>query len=264
MSFYVTLEALAARCRPGRAYRGVAKLRLEQLQRMLWREKVRPDRAIPLERVAELVGVEFALWVLPVAVPTVGAEWTVDEVGRVVASGLAVEAFDKWLPDVAALTDGLVSKDVAADLCMDVVWQRQPIAAWRDWAGAVEAQISGMDSHAGARAATAVRALFLARSMVSPSGQKRIPSARRIEAQGRHCAHEAYFDALSAWATGHVRYQDAWALAEKARPHMLCVNSEDPFGPVLEGIFMELLVEAERHVGATAERMLRRCLRGVR
>ncbi len=258
MSFVVTIEAMLAQARKeGASLQHYAVAYINKLQRGLWQRKNRPGHPIDLVAVKDLTDVEFALWALRVAESTVDGV-DADQVGRMVACGLARVVLDQWLPEAVMLTDCQIGPGYTDDLFLDLAERRRPIGDWHDWLRAVQGLIDTTEDR-GYESAVRLAALSSAKSMVVPSNLRRPPARKALETQGRFCAHAAYFDACWAWATAHEGYRAAHRIADIARPHADESDLND-IDAHLSELQTSLLNGADTAVEPWANAIFKRCV----
>lgn len=258
MSFVVTVEALLAQAKQaGDVREQWANAHIDKLLRTLWQRRQRVDVPLDLALVREIVGVEFALWALPVAETTVAGQ-DADQVGRMIACVLARVALDHWLPEAGALVGFQIGPGYADDLFRDLESRKRPIGDWRDWLVAVQSLIETTEDR-GYQSAVRLAALSCAKSMVVPSDGRRLPGKKALEGRGRHCAFAAYFDACWAWATGNDGYRAAHRIADLARIY----NAPDEeISEHLDTLHTELLKSADAVVAPWANAAFDRCIGG--
>lgn len=251
MSFLVKIDALMTQARQaGDMSERWANAHLDKLLTNLWKRKHRPGAPVDLAVVRDITNIEFALWALPVSEPTTSND-NVDRAGRLVACVMARWVVDKWLPEAATLTGGLVAAGTFDDLFTDLSEGRRPLGDWHDWLCTVKAALDSMEGE-GYEAAVRMAALSCAMNMVAPSDMDRLPAKKKLDPLGRHCAFSAYFDACWAWVTANEGYRAAYRLAAIARRYADWQDFQE-IDSTLSEVQTSLLTGADPHVAPLAD-----------
>ena len=261
MSFVVTIDALMAQARQADEVRERwANAHLDKLLTALWKRKQRPGSPVDLGVVRDITNIEFALWSLPASVPT-ERSGNIDRAGRLVACVMARWVMDKWLPEAESLTDGLAGTGYVDDIYDTLSGYGRPLSDWLGWLGEVKNGIDAMEGE-GHEAAVRLAALSCAMNMIAPSDLTRMPTKKKLEALGRHCAFSAYFDACWAWATANEGYRAAYQIASIARRDADWEGRQE-INDHLDELHTSLLTVADPYVAPLADAAFERfVLRG--